>query len=159
MLNLRRPSSNTAYILLLIIYFHKVKIFEVHINDFSKMLTKKFILLDICPSVTSALSFNLGLVTFFFFFNIRPAGEKSYSHVGYFLFVFLVYRAGISGLPDSPQLLPFYKAKIPVLLREDIVSFSTKKFTLTGEKSLSQLLTLHSLTSLCIHFTLLSQRK
>lgn len=113
-----------------------------------------FVLLSHLP-YPSILDWSL----FFFFFNIRPAGEKSYSHVGYFLFVFLVYRAGISGLPDSPQLLPFYKAKIPVLLREDIVSFSTKKFTLTGEKSLSQLLTLHSLTSLCIHFTLLSQRK
>lgn len=47
----------------------------------------------------------------------------------------------------------------PVLLREDIASFSTKKLTLTGENSLSQLLTFHALISLCIHFTLLSQSK
>lgn len=47
----------------------------------------------------------------------------------------------------------------PVLLREDIASFSTKKLTLTGENSLSQLRTFHALISLCIHLTLLSQSK
>ena len=54
----------------------------------------------------------------------------------------------------------FHSTKwFPVLLREDITLFSTKKLTLTGQNLPSQLLTFHALPSLFTHFTLLSQRE
>lgn len=64
MLNLRKQSSNTTYTLLLIIFFHKVKIFGVVYNDFNTLAKKLIPLLIFVLLAHLPLTFNLGLIAF-----------------------------------------------------------------------------------------------
>lgn len=145
MFNLRKQSSSTTYTFLLIIHFQKAKKYGAVI----------LIPLDICP-VIPALTFNLGWITFL----ILKLLEKNRTTVWVIFFSDLwSTELALQGCWTVCSQLLHSARQIPVLLREDIASFSTKKLTFTGENSLSQLLTFYALTLLCTHFTLLSQSK